>query len=583
MDNSDGDRSRAAEGEPVAEGRTSRVSRRDFFAAATVGAVGVALGVTTVTSAQAQSWDEETDVVVVGSGGAALSGAAGALANGAKVIIFEKGPVAGGTTGKSGGAFWIPNSPYMQGMGLADPKEDAIRYMARTAYPHLYKADSPTLGISQHNYDLLVAFYDNGARVTQALSDTGAMKSVMSMSWDGAPTPDYWAHIPEDKANHGRTTNPTNADGGAGYGGDMIRQLAAYAEANGSPVRAESQVTKIVRDDTGRVVGIEVVTPEGTKMVRATKGVIFGSGGFTQNVDMRYNYLRAPVLGGCAVPTNQGDLVNMAIDAGVKLGNMNEAWLQQEVLEEVLEFSSVPSGTWFLGGDSMIAVNKFGHRLYDEKFVYNERTRTHLTWNPLLGEYSNLYQFLLFDDHAIAYGGMLMPPAGADKPAYIISADSWEDLATAIQGRLDSLSDKIGVFKLDATFLDNLKATVTRFNGFAESGKDLDFHRGEPPIDKHFHKPGANNDKPNPWMYPIADAGPYHCIILTAGTLDTKGGPVINGNGQVLDVHDQVIPGLYAAGNCAASPSGQAYWGAGGTLGPAVTFGYMAGEHVAKA
>ncbi len=75
----------------------------------------------------------------------------------------------------------------------------------------------------------------------------------------------------------------------------------------------------------------------------------------------------------------------MAIEIGAKLGNMNEAWLQQEVLEEVLEFSSVPSGVWFLGGDSMIAVNKYGFRLYDEKFVYNERTRTHLTWDAVKG------------------------------------------------------------------------------------------------------------------------------------------------------------------------------------------------------
>src|SRR5690606_20604152 len=97
----------------------------------------------------------------------------------------------------------------------------------------------------------------------------------------------------------------------------------------GSPVLTEHQVTKIVVDETGRVVGVEVASPDGTRLVRASKGVIFGSGGFTQNEEMRYNYLRAPVLGGCAVPSNQGDLVNMAIEVGSKLGNMNEAWLQQ--------------------------------------------------------------------------------------------------------------------------------------------------------------------------------------------------------------------------------------------------------------
>ena len=437
MDNSDSDRMRATGAGLVAEQHESRVSRRAFFKAAGIGAAGVALGVSTVTSAQAQSWDEETDVVVVGSGGAALSGAAGALLNGAKVAIFEKGPVAGGTTAKSGGAFWIPNSPYMQEQGLTDPKDDALKYMARLAFPHLYRADDAALGLSQNTYDLLSAFYDEGPRATRELNDAGALASIMSISWTGHPTPDYWAHLPENKAPRGRTTNPKNAEGNQSNGAEMVRQLAAFAESHGSPVRVESQVTKLILDDTRRVVGVEVVTPEGTRTVRALKGVIFGSGGFTQNPEMRYSYLRTPVLGGCAVPTNQGDLVNISIESGVKLGNMNEAWLQQEILEEVLQFSSVPSGTWFLGGDSMIAVNKFGLRLYDEKFVYNERTRTHLTWNPTLGEYSNLYQFLIYDDHAREYGGMLRSPGGADLPACVIQADTVDDLAAGIQARLD--------------------------------------------------------------------------------------------------------------------------------------------------
>lgn len=335
-------------------------------------------------------------------------------------------------------------------------------------------------------------------------------------------------------------------------------------------------------DDARRVVGVAVETPDGARVVRARKGVVFGSGGFTQNREMRNGYLRIPVLGGCAVPTNQGDLVNLAIEIGAKLGNMNEAWLQQEVAEEVLEFSSVPNGAFLLGGDSMIVVNKLGHRMYDEKHVYNERTRSHVVWDPSRVEYLNLYQFMLFDDHAIETGGMLMPPAGADKPAYILSAPSLDALAAAIQARLDSLVDRIGEFKLDPGFLPALKETVARFNAYAETGEDLEFGRGTLPIEHAFHAPGPHNDKPNKLLYPLARTGPYHCIILGPGTLDTKGGPVTNANAQVLDVRDRPIAGLYAAGNCAASPSGQAYWGAGGTLGLALTYGYIAGEHAAR-
>ncbi len=330
----------------------SRVSRRAFMQVAGLGVAGAALGTSVVSTAQAQRWTREIDVLVVGSGGAALSAAVGALQNGSTVLVLEKGPVIGGTTAKSGGAFWVPNSPFMQEKGMADPKDDALRYMARRAQPHLYRANDPTLGLPQRAYDMLDAFYEHGPRVTLKLHETGAMKSLMAMSWDGEPTPDYFAHAPENKAPRGRTTNPQNAEGKSGYGADMVRQLSTFVTENGGEILAEHQVTRVVLDETGRAVGVEVETPDGPMTVRALKGVIFGSGGFTHNVEMRNNYLRVPVLGGCAVPTNQGDLVTIAIEAGAKLGNMNEAWLQQEVLEEVLEFSSVPSGTWFLGGDT---------------------------------------------------------------------------------------------------------------------------------------------------------------------------------------------------------------------------------------
>jgi succinate dehydrogenase/fumarate reductase flavoprotein subunit len=153
----------------------------------------------------------------------------------------------------------------------------------------------------------------------------------------------------------------------------------------------------------------------------------------------------------------------------------------------------------------------------------------------------------------------------------------------AIQERFDSLADKIGPYPLDPDFLPNLQDEIAKYNGYAATGIDLEFHRGEAPIDSHFHPVPIDRGLPNRYIAPISHTGPFYAMLLGAGTLDTKGGPVYNEHAQVLDIHDQPIPGLYAAGNCGSNPSGKSYLGGGGTLGTGTTFGYVAGEHAAAA
>lgn len=581
---------------PPSNDRKSRISRRNFLrtlsggaAAAVVGA-GVPFGVAQAT--QDTEWDHETDVVVVGSGAAAGAAAVAAHIGGASVIQVEKSSAYGGTTAKSGGTYWVPNNPSLREHGLEDPKEDAIRYMARLAFPVQYREDDELFGLRQDQYDLFDAFYENGPRVLTTLADAGALKTTMSMSWDGQPTPDYYAHIPENKAPRGRAVGPLLDDGSKGFGIHLIGQLRTYIQNAGIPILMQHRVTNLLTNSEGTVVGVQAVVGSGpenaeaeTVNIRARQGVAFGSGGFTHNHRLRENYLRGPIYGGCAVPTNEGDLVTMAEEMGVQLGNMNEAFFQEEILEEVLEFASVPSGVWFLTGDSMITVNRYGERVYNEKFVYNERTRTHFTWDPLRSEYTNLFLFFLYDQRtADLYpgGGGPIPPADAESP-YVIQGETWEELAQNIDARLADLEERIGTFRLAETFQPTLQDTVSRFNQFAIDGNDQDFQRGETPIGAHFHGPRKDgNDHPNPYMHPLSETGPYYCIILAPGTLDTKGGPVTNTKSNFLDADGEPIPGLYGGGNCVASLSGQAYWGAGGTLGPALTFGFLAGENAAQ-
>jgi succinate dehydrogenase/fumarate reductase flavoprotein subunit len=566
----------------------SRISRRSFLRAVGGGAAATVLGgaasVVVASEHDEIAWDQETDVVVVGTGGAAGAAAAGAIENGASVIVLEKGGY-GGTTAKSGGTSWVPNNARMRERGLDDPKDDAMRYMARLAFPAWYRPDDAMLGLPEHNYVLLEAFYDHGARAFEGLEAAGALRTVTSMSWTGEPTPDYYAHVEENKAPRGRSINPGKEDGSSGFGADMVRQMREYLMSKDVPILLGHHVTTVITDEDGAVLGVEAVDRSNAAVrVRARKGVIFGSGGFTHNREMALNYLRGPIYGGCAVPTNQGDLVTISEEMGVKLGNMNEAWLQEEILEQVLEFSSVPSGVWFLTGDSMVTVNRHGHRVYDEKHVYNERTRVHYSWDPQSNDYPNLLLYFLYDQRtADLYPGAGGPIPPADAGAtYVIRGEDWADLERNVNARLAELAPQIGQHRLADDFLDNLSGTVERFNGFAETGEDLDFQRGTLPISAHFHGPRKDgNDKPNAYMYPLSDTGPYYCIVLAPGTLDTKGGPVTTPHGQAVDARGVPIRGMYAVGNAMASPSGKAYWGAGGTLGPALTFGWLAGEHAA--
>jgi len=562
----------------------SRISRRSFIAAAGLGASAAALGTVTVTAAQAQeqAWDEEVDVIAVGSGGAGLAGAIGALDNGASVLVLEKADFVGGTTGKSGGGSWVPNNHLMQAKGLRDDRDEFLRYCSRVSFPELYNDKSPTYGMQPNNFRLLETYYDKAADIFRKLDESGAYPVTTAMSWDGKPAPDYHGQIAENGKIVGRQLAPRDEDGSEGFGFHMIMAMSGYIEEHGGTILFEQRVSRILRNEDGRVIGVEAETPDGTRRYGARKGVIFGSGGFTQNPEMRANFLRTPIMGGCAVPTNQGDLVLMSAELGVKLGNMNEAWNQQVVLEEVLDFSSVASGVFFLGGDSSIAVNKYGKRMYDEKYVYPERTRSHQVYDQWKGDYPNLYQIFIFDEAAREFGGMLIPAPGQEVSSTVTVADTLEELAEKVQARFDALSDRIGTYKLDENFVANLKDTIERYNGFAEAGVDEDFHRGDAPIDAFFHSAAAKRDYPNAYMAPISSEGPYYAILLGAGALDTKGGPVFNENGQVLDIHDNPIEGLYVAGNAGASPSGKSYLGGGGTLGLGVTFGYLAGEHAAS-
>jgi 3-oxosteroid 1-dehydrogenase len=565
-------------------------TRREFLRR-TVSAAGVAAVAGTSTTSgtvpnEPRLWAHQADVLVVGSGAAALSATIAVVRAGASVIVVESAPTVGGTTAKSAGAYWIPNNHVMRAAGTPDPKADAIRYMVRDAFPARYREDLPRLGIEDNEFELIEAYYDSSAKVIEALEAAGAIKCVSAAVYD------YFDHTRLNKAPRGRALVPRKADGTWGRGLDLVHQLKDWLADKPVTFLLKHRATGIERNAKGEVIGLAATAPQGTVLLRANKAVVFGTGGYSQNQQLLRCFQPGPIHGACSVPSAQGDFVKIGIEAGALLGNMAHAWRSEVILEQALQSASVPVTLEIPPGDSMILVNKYGRRVVDEKRNYNVRGRVHFVFDEAENEFPNDLLFMIYDQRTaeLFAGDMLLPEPGTSAD-FVITAPSLAALARAIQQRLDALADRIGTRTLDGNFLTGLQAQIAQFNRDAKAGKDSQFKRGLYPYDGDWHKNvdsvertdtrWPHNPGPNFTMYPFSDSGPYHGIILGAGMLDTNGGPVINARAQVLDTRGRPIAGLYGAGNCVASPVGQGYWGAGSTLGPALTFGTLAGQNAA--
>jgi succinate dehydrogenase/fumarate reductase flavoprotein subunit len=536
-------------------------------------------------------WDYSADIVVVGSGAAGYSAAITAKSKGASVIMLEKAQIAGGTTLRSGGGFWTPNNKFQKEKGIIDAKEDAIKYMARYSYPQLYNPIDKKLGLGENEYNLITTYYDTASKMADYLSGIGALKMIQEINWTGKPQVDYMDHLPENKGIRGRVLYSMDSEGKLAYGGEFIRQLKSWADTNKIPLYLNHRVTKILKNELGEVIGLEALNGKKKIKIRAKKAVIFGSGGYTHNSDLMLHFQRGPHYGGCSAPSNTGDFLLMSQEIGAQLANMAGAFRAEIVLEQALSDPNGVHNVFYVMGDSIIEVNRYGRRIVDEKRNYNDRTMTHFVWDAQRAEWTNMLVFMIYDERTANYwqGFPPLPVKGMPAP-YVIDGKNLDELSANIKLKLEQLSSKIGGFNLDNNFLENLKKTIAQFNDYAAKGSDSEFHRGEFNYDKEWTTfpptmPGIvwpDKDSKNYTMHPLSNEGPYHAIILGAGTLDTNGGPMINPKAQVLDTHNSPIPNLYGAGNCIASPTANAYWGAGSTIGPALTFGYIAALNALK-
>jgi hypothetical protein len=267
-----------------------------------------------------------------------------------------------------------------------------------------------------------------------------------------------------------------------------------------------------------------------------------------------------------SITTNTGDGLVMAMRAGAQLSNMREAWWIP-VAEVPVESNSM--GRILVNGQRTlphsIMVNRHGSRFTNEAANYNAFGGAFHVEDVSRFEYANLPCWLVFDQAYVDTYGFRVTAGGhgTEVPSWVPQGET--------PGRLAALLGIDG---------GKLGETIERWNAHCAAGRDPDFGRGDSAFDCWWGDPHRKGER-TATLGPLT-RGPYYALQIHSGALGTKGGPRVDPSARVLDLDGRPIPGLYAAGNVMGSPFGMTYGGAGGTIGPAMVFGYVAGRHAAS-
>ncbi|MDP3894389.1 3-oxosteroid 1-dehydrogenase, partial [Nocardioides sp.] len=532
------------------------------------------------------------DVIVVGAGGAGMTAALAAAKQGLETVVVEKSTYFGGSTARSGGGVWIPGNYALRDAGQADDPADSKLYLDSIVGDVVPKTSRDT-------------YIDRGPEVMDFIKENTPVR----FAW----VPQYADYHPEQPGGRaaGRSVEPVPLD--ARFLGDELERLhpaytkapanlivtqadfrkislglrtlrgpvtmvkvlvkrmismllgrRMYAMGNalaiglrqglidaGVPVEYDTELTELLIED-GRVTGV-VVTRDGVReTLHARRGVILGSGGFEKNLEMREKYSPAPtsVDWTTGAASNTGGGILAGITAGAATALMDDAWWGPTI--------PLPSGPWFCLAErnlpGSIMVNSAGRRFMNEALPYVEAV--HEIYRGEATGVSHVPCWMIIDQR---YRNRYLFAGLSPRQPF---PGRWYKNGTIRKGStLDELAAEIEVPA------DALRETVDRFNGFAESGVDEDFHRGESAYDQYYSDPTV---KPNPSLHRI-DQGPFYAVKIVPGDLGTKGGLVTDERARVLRPDGSPIAGLYAAGNCSAAVMGRTYAGPGATIGPAMT------------
>lgn len=525
------------------------------------------------------------DVVVVGSGAAGLTAALTAAAAGLSVLVLEKTASLGGTSVVSGGSIWAPDNEFLDAVGLKDSREDALDYLRADSLgrvdDELLEAFldhvNPMLGlllertgieftVNQEHPDYqpgLPGAHTGGRTLQGGLFDTnelGELRSKLRAPHSGVPVLklelDAWGVDTLDRWDWALLADRT-AKGIVGMGSALVGELLRGCQVLGVEVTTETAAVELLRGPDGRVTGVRTTGPTGAAEAWAARGVVLATGGFEWSARLVDQFLGVPMVAPASPPGNVGDGLRMAMAAGASLGNMSEAWWgpmihavgdtydQQPLFRPTSGLRTLPGG---------IIVNARGERFANEAMNYNDLGKALGNFDPGAYRYGNQPCWLIFDQRFRDSYSVATVTPDAPTPHWMTKADSLDDLATAVG--------------IDP---EGLQHQVAEFNEHAAEGHDPKFHRGESVYDTYRGDPTMT---PHRNLRPL-ESGPYYAVPLILGCLGTKGGPVTDAHGRVLDTHDRPIPGLVACGNVAASPFGPGYPGAGATLAAGMTFGYL--------
>jgi hypothetical protein len=322
----------------------------------------------------------------------------------------------------------------------------------------------------------------------------------------------------------------------------LIGGMLEVVARAGSNLVTDARARELVIED-GRVTGVVAEVDGERRTYRANRGVVLAAGGFEWNEDLWNGLVRVPGVKPLSPGHNRGDALRMAQQAGARLALLDQVWW------------SINAG----GAPGQIVVNRSGKRFMNECITYND-------YGKILGYFDpHTYQFPNIPAYVISN----RPLAGAQPDPNALGADATAHVDAASAPTLRELAARIGV---DG---EALERTVAEFDVHAARGEDPAFGRGIAGWDR-WRK--LDRSLPNPALAPLGTEGPFHAQRIVARCFGTKGGGVIDEHARILDFEGRPIPGLYGAGNAIASPFGLAYPGGGGTLAPAVTFGYLAGE-----